>query len=73
MSKPLEYCICGSRPERHQDANGKWFVYCEECALAFGLKIEPCETYIPGTGEAIFDTAEDARAAWDEWVASAEE
>lgn len=66
--KPLKRCHCGDKVERHKDTNGKWFVYCSNCNLAFGIKLETCQMYYPGTGDAIFDTAEQARLAWNDWT-----
>jgi hypothetical protein len=64
----MKKCLCGNIAERHKDSNGKWFVYCENCSLAFGIDMKPCEMYLPGTGAAVFDTAEQARLAWDDWT-----
>lgn len=73
VSKPLNRCICGSMVERHKDSNGKYFVYCETCSLAFGINLETCQMYLPGTGDAIFETAEQARLAWNAWTMLKEE
>lgn len=71
-AKKLNRCICGDLVERYKDNNGKWFVYCSNCNLAFGVKLKECQWLSPGEHDAVFDTAEQARLAWNEWTPKAE-
>lgn len=70
MAIKLKPCRCGSLVERHMDDKGKVFVYCSDCGLAFGISLDCCAPF--STGEAIFETAEQAAAAWNDWITGGE-
>lgn len=63
-------CLCGSKVERHQSKNGKWFVYCSDCQLAFGIELGICETLDPQKVGGMFDTAEQAKENWNNWISN---
>ncbi|WP_164169641.1 hypothetical protein [Ruminococcus flavefaciens] len=62
----MKRCRCGEHVERHQDDKGKWFVYCSDCGLVYGVWLNCCEPFSKGV--AVYDTAEQAAIAWNEWI-----
>ncbi len=66
MAVKLKPCRCGNLVERHRDDKGKTFVYCSDCGIVFGVQLDCCAPF--STGEASFDTPEQAAITWNNWI-----
>ena len=49
-------------------ASRGWIVYCEECGIAFGVRLPPADVFDEKVIISPFKTAELAATAWNEWV-----